>query len=247
MSDGAGKMNVDWTKLTRDPNDPVVFPKMRDELVNRRKILRDTDPMAYILQRVASKSVLDIGIAAHDFRYLNAKDWKHALIADVASKTLGIDIIEDIVREVSKKGWNVRCVDATSNIDLGERFDVVHIGDVIEHVPDPSALLRFAGRHLSPNGRIIVTTPNCFALKFLRRLRADHVVVGNFDHVCWISPTNALELARRTGLCLDAYVLAGDFRRASRRLKYFRDVTLRRFPEETMFPDYIFEFIRTAE
>ena len=54
------------------------------------------------------------------------------------------------------KGFDFRHVDATSDVDLGDRFDRVFIGDVIEHVNDPVALLNFAKRHLQPNGRILV-------------------------------------------------------------------------------------------
>lgn len=39
-------------------------------------------------------------------------------------------------------------------------FDVVHIGDVIEHVMDPDFLLTEARRVLGPKGSLVLTTPN---------------------------------------------------------------------------------------
>lgn len=39
-------------------------------------------------------------------------------------------------------------------------FDVVHAGDVIEHVPDPRAFVKECKRVLKPEGLFVVTTPN---------------------------------------------------------------------------------------
>jgi 2-polyprenyl-3-methyl-5-hydroxy-6-metoxy-1,4-benzoquinol methylase len=48
-----------------------------------------------------------------------------------------------------------------SNLDLpASTFDVVTMSHVIEHVPDPSALLRECCRLLKPGGRLIAVTPN---------------------------------------------------------------------------------------
>jgi 2-polyprenyl-3-methyl-5-hydroxy-6-metoxy-1,4-benzoquinol methylase len=60
-----------------------------------------------------------------------------------------LDILAPLVEELRGRGFNVRCVDATSDADLGERFEIVFAGDVIEHVDNAVALLRFAGRHLA--------------------------------------------------------------------------------------------------
>ena len=54
-------------------------------------------------------------------------------------------------------------------------FDYVHMGDLIEHVTDPRALIKETHRILKPNGSLIIVTPNmdCFWAKatfFLFRL-----------------------------------------------------------------------------
>lgn len=40
------------------------------------------------------------------------------------------------------------------------QFDVIVLADVLEHMMDPSKLLREARQHLAPNGRILVSLPN---------------------------------------------------------------------------------------
>lgn len=46
----------------------------------------------------------------------------------------------------------------------GESFDVINLGDIIEHVPDPANFLVECIRILKPSGLIVISTPNldCF-------------------------------------------------------------------------------------
>jgi SAM-dependent methyltransferase len=59
------------------------------------------------------------------------------------------------------------------DLDLRERFDVILFAEVIEHLlADPVRVLRFFLRHLTPNGRLVVTTPNFFSRDNLNKMRA---------------------------------------------------------------------------
>lgn len=51
--------------------------------------------------------------------------------------------------------------DATTAPTLG-RFDVVHLNNVLEHIPDPAALVRLARGVLAPGGLICINVPNDF-------------------------------------------------------------------------------------
>ena len=236
-------MNMpDWTTFSDDPNNREAKAAVRAWLPTARRIHDDVDLLGFIDQLVRGQRVLDIGVVSHSARYFDRADWRHGRIAEAASYCLGLDILEPLVDELNARGFNVRCVDATSDVDLGERFDVAFIGDVVEHVNNPVDLLAFAGRHLAPGGRLYATTPNPFSRKFYRQFRRDNgALVVNLDHVGWITPTLAMELARRAGLTLTAYHLVKNFSPLARKIK---SLTWRFEPPEYSFPDYLYEFVR---
>ena len=230
---------LDWTKLSDDPNDSKTKQLVKRGLLATRQIHMDCDLTIFVLGAAAGKRVLDVGIVSHAASYMSDPSWRHAKIRDVAAHCLGIDILADLVRELKDKGYNVRCADATSDADLGERFDLVFAGDVIEHVDNAVALLRFAKRHLNPGGRLLVATPNPFSRKFFRRFRREGVAMINLDHVTWVTPTMALELGRRAGLTFHAYHLVKPIAKWKQPLKRL----LWRFvPPEYTFGDFLFEF-----
>jgi SAM-dependent methyltransferase len=178
-------------------------------------------------------------VAEHSLRYIERPEWRHGRIVKRARRCVGVDILEELTKELNTRGFNVVCVDATSDRDIGERFDVAFIGDVLEHVNDPTRLLRFAARHLQPGGRIFASTPNPFSRKFHRRFRRDGTAIANLDHVAWITPTHALEIARRACVQLLAYHLVKRY--SSAQLAVHR-IAWRFSPLEWSFPDFVYEF-----
>jgi SAM-dependent methyltransferase len=237
--------HTDWTSVSDDPNDARAKAAVRALLPRLRQVHTDTDLTGFVAEAGRGRRVLDIGVVSHSARYFDDPNWRHGRIHDAAGYCVGIDILAPLVDELNTRGFNVRCVDATSDADLGERFDLVFIGDVVEHVENPSALLRFAARHLAPGGRLLVATPNPFSRKFVRQFFKQGLMVVNLDHLAWFSPTMALELGRRTGLRLAAYHLVKPMAGLSLSLKRLAW----RFgwtPVEYSFPDHLFEFARPA-
>ena len=239
-------MTLDWTRISDDPNNPRAKAEMRTLLPRLRQVHTDTDLTGFVERAVAGRRLLDIGVVSHSARYFDEPGWRHGRLAKAAGYCLGIDILEPLVRELNERGFNVHCVDATSDIDLGERFDVVFIGDVMEHVDNPSALLRFAGRHLAAGGRLLAATPNPFSRKFVRKFFRDGVVVVNLDHMAWFTPTQAIEIARRIGLEFKAYHLVKPISGLDLALKRL-SWRLGMAPVEYSFPDYLFEFALPAK
>jgi SAM-dependent methyltransferase len=70
--------------------------------------------------------------------------------------------------------------------DTDQRFDVIVMGFVLEHVDDPQALLRRYREFLAPAGRIFVAVPNAEALNrrlgHLAGVLADLTELSEHDH-----------------------------------------------------------------
>jgi SAM-dependent methyltransferase len=233
---------LDWTTVSDDPNNREAKAAVRGWLKAAQRVHTGNDLLGHIENLVRGKRVLDIGVVSHSARYFDLPDWRHGRIHKAARYCVGIDILEPLVNELNNRGFNVRCVDATSEVDMGERFDVVFIGDVVEHVDNAVLLLKFAARHLAPGGSLYVTTPNPFSRKFFRQFKREGVMVVNLDHIAWITPTLAMELGRRAGIALTAYHLVKRFSPAALMVK--RLIGWRLEPVEFSFPDYLYEFVR---
>jgi len=229
---------IDWSTLTDDPNNSEAKQATKDYLQEIRHVHTDVDLMDFMIREIEGKRVLDIGIISHSSAYIERSDWRHDTIVKGSSYCLGIDILETLIGELKDKGYNVRCVDATSDLFLGELFDVVFIGDVIEHVANTTGLINFARRHLEKDGKIFISTPNPFSRKFFKKFMKQGLVITNLDHLGWIIPINMLELARRTGTKLAAYHLIKKYPPFS---GFIKKIAWRFSPVDYSFPDYLYE------
>lgn len=196
--------NADWTRVSRNPVAPEVHV-MLERALAARLAPPAYDYMAFLKEFVSGKRVLDIGVVEHDVSHIEAEAWKHRYVCEWAADVLGVDILEEELALLRERGYRVAHADATSDVDLGERFERVVIGDVIEHVENPVALMRFSARHLEPGGLIMARTPNPYFYGYLWRHLRENSFITNAEHVSWISPTMALEIGRRSGLELESY------------------------------------------
>lgn len=193
-----------WRDISDDPGNSSVHEFLRKRM---REIRRATvtEPIDFLADFVSAQSVLDVGVVEHTISRTYGDNWKHDRIRAKASRLVGVDIVPEAVTSLCERGYDVRLVDATSESYLGERFSRVVIGDVIEHVDSPVALLKFAARHLEDKGVVLCTTPNPFFAGHLVRGFLSPPFVANGEHISWITPTMALEIGRRAGLELVAY------------------------------------------
>ncbi len=196
----------DWHQQTLDPMNNDVMKKFKDFLLSIRKVSflqRDE----YLLEECRNKSVLDIGPCEHTMKYVQHENWFFRRAKNVASRIVGVDINKDLCEKISAMGFDVRHIDACSQNNLGETFDLVLAGDVIEHVNDLVSLMSFAKRHLNKNGKIIFTTPNPYFYRYFSANFSRKMCMINFEHTCWITPTCMNELCRRSGLQFAEYVM----------------------------------------
>jgi SAM-dependent methyltransferase len=113
-----------------------------------------------ILARVgapAGARVLDIGCG-------------YGLSLDVACTRFGwngVGIEPSAAGERGKRelGLDIRTDNFDDAFDPDERFDVILAIEVLEHVTDPRAFLAAIGRRLTPDGVVLLTTPNAAVVR----------------------------------------------------------------------------------
>jgi SAM-dependent methyltransferase len=192
-------MNDSWQDLSWDPNAPTVVAWQQHQIdaACEPPVPRRID---YLRSLVAHRRLLDVGVVEHGIENENTDTWLHRQLAEVATTSLGVDVLaEDVDR-----GWNVICHDLCASPIPDAEFDIIVLGEVIEHLGSPQAMLENLCSMLAPEGRLVLTTPNPYMLH-----RTLHYLRGRFpdsvDHVTLLSPPNIAELARRSGLRLDSW------------------------------------------
>lgn len=117
-----------------------------------------------IHQNVKNKDVLDIGSLGQTNSY---SLWN--LLQRSSPKSLtGIDLPQAAKTAHQVFGANIKSKLKDSRIIFGNmethlfhrQFDIIIAGDVIEHVENQGLFLTNIHRHLKPNGKLIITTPN---------------------------------------------------------------------------------------
>jgi len=73
--------------------------------------------------------------------------------------TYGVDFNEDACKVARSSGHTIYC-SRFEQLDLPERFELVNLSHVIEHVADPPEFIRKIWSVLRPNGIFVVETPN---------------------------------------------------------------------------------------
>ncbi|MFA5993697.1 MAG: class I SAM-dependent methyltransferase [Parcubacteria group bacterium] len=116
------------------------------------------EPRIYIVSRWIgeNKKILDVGC----YNGVYAK-----VFLDNKNDVYGIDASSDAVAEASKHGIKAIVANLEERFPFDdETFDVVHAGEVIEHLYDTDIFVSECNRVLKRNGTFIVTTPNTLSL-----------------------------------------------------------------------------------
>jgi SAM-dependent methyltransferase len=139
------------------------------------------------------RTVLDVGAGSG----IDRPDWMHASVASVAAQAVGVELDAKLATRARERGFDVIAADAQT-LELGRTFEVVWAGELIEHLSCAGGFLDAARRHLVPGGRLVLTTPNAFAVSnFVYRIGGRPRV--NKGHTCWYDETTLAQLLRRHG------------------------------------------------
>lgn len=142
------------------------------------------------------KKVLDIGSLGQSDEYCL---WN--VLASHARELTGVDLpgaveVATGPLGVSPEGLEHQSdprivIDNMETAELGEKYDLVTAGDVIEHVSNPGMFLDNIRRHLRDEGCLVITTPNAkWPTVFLK---------PNLTHVLWHDFYTLRQLLERHG------------------------------------------------
>ncbi len=101
----------------------------------------------------------------------------------------------------------------TAEHSSGERYELIWLQNVLEHVLDPVALMTSLRQLMKPGGALVVTVPNDFSQLQLRALDREHIDrpfwVALPDHMSYFSRDSLKNIGEATGWnCVD---VLGDF------------------------------------
>lgn len=136
-------------------------------------------------------SLLELGLG-HGFtaRYFSEASSRHVIV-DGAS-----EIIDTFKREQPDFPGTI-VLDYFETFDTSERFDVIVMGFVLEHVDDPEFLLRRFRQFLKPGGKLYIAVPNAKSLN--RRLGLEMGLIADIYDL----NQNDIALGHQRQYCLD--------------------------------------------
>lgn len=126
--------------------------------------------MSHLISRVDTivnlcrdKHVLDIGSTGQAKAY---ELWP--LVSSVAKSITGIDIVEHDDENI--------VLGNMETYDFKKKFDVIVVGDTIEHVHNQGLFLANLRKHLKNDGKLIITTPNAKWFTVMLKPNPTHVL-----------------------------------------------------------------------
>ncbi len=199
----------------------------------------------YLKEIAKEKKVIHIGFADHiDLikKKIDSGLWLHKILIDTSEECYGIDIDFKAVEYVKENFGidNVFCLDVVKDEIpeqiMNKHFDLLILGEVIEHIGNPVEFLSTIRKKFKPIvNQIVITTPNAFSAINLSYAQRNSEII-NSDHRFWFTPytlskiltdagykvsfielvesynpTENISLIEKIGLLRDTIIVVADF------------------------------------
>lgn len=203
-------MNEQWTNNNVDTAEIEKFSRFEEEWWNPNgelKTLHDINPIRLdficMNDNIENKRVIDVGCGGGILT---------EALSRVGAQVTGIDMAErslEVARlhaQKSKLTIDYRKISAEELADsLPETFDSVICMEMLEHVPDPQAIINACARLVKPNGKVFFSTLNRNAKSYLHAIVAAEYILnmlprGTHDFKKFITPAELSRMARMSGL-----------------------------------------------
>ena len=156
---------------------------------------------------LAGKRVLDIGCGGGILADAMARKGAEVLGIDLAGKALKVAQLHAL--EAKTQGVSYREVSAeTLAAEQPGSFDVVTCMEMLEHVPDPSSVVRACATLVKPGGHVFFSTINRNAKAFVFAIVGAEYILnllprGTHEFAKFIKPSELAAYARAAGLDLE--------------------------------------------
>ncbi|MFC7286488.1 bifunctional 2-polyprenyl-6-hydroxyphenol methylase/3-demethylubiquinol 3-O-methyltransferase UbiG [Herminiimonas glaciei] len=156
---------------------------------------------------LAGKTVVDIGCGGGILAESMAKSGANVTGIDLSEKALKVADLHSL-----ESGVQVR-YELIAAEDLAEReagrFDVVTCMEMLEHVPDPAAIVAACTKLAKPGGKVFFSTINRNPKAYLHAVIGAEYLLrmlpkGTHDYAKFITPAELSRFARESGLDIDA-------------------------------------------
>jgi 2-polyprenyl-3-methyl-5-hydroxy-6-metoxy-1,4-benzoquinol methylase len=193
-----------WHQISNDPNALEVLAARRDALTSAQAGIVE-DRITYLCELVRGKRILDVGVVDHFLDASSSERWLHGKLCEVAKECVGVDVLTEELEQLRLRGYDVRNADLTRG-HLDETFDIIVMGEIIEHIEQPGNLLRNAAMMLDEGGVAVLTTPNPWYVNVIIKNFLDTApFTESADHVSWYDASTLYEMGQRCGLQLYRY------------------------------------------
>jgi len=176
-------------------NNKVYYRKFEQEILKHyayRKKTQGVERYDYTIKRLGinpkKARVLDLGCGAGYF--------VSVLKERGIPLARGLEVNPAQVRYCRRRGLNVAGADLADEPD--GFYDLITMFDVLEHLPDPIAVMKIAAKKLSPGGFVVAYTPNIHSLAYYLMGSAQNTLLP-FEHFCFYNKKSFAYLARKSG------------------------------------------------
>jgi 2-polyprenyl-6-hydroxyphenyl methylase / 3-demethylubiquinone-9 3-methyltransferase len=158
------------------------------------------------LVQLPGKALLDVGCGGGILAESMARRGANVLGIDLASKPLKVAQLHALESQVAGLAYREVAAEALA-AEMPGRFDAVTCMEMLEHVPDPSAIVGACAALVKPGGWIFFSTLNRNAKAFLFAIvGAEHVLKllpkGTHEYARFIRPSELASWCRAANLSL---------------------------------------------
>lgn len=158
------------------------------------------------LAALRGKTVLDVGCGGGILAEAMARRAAHVTGIDLAARPLGVARLHALESGVENVAYREVATETLAAEQPGH-YDVVTCMEMLEHVPDPSAVVRACGALVKPGGWVFFSTLNRNPKSFLFAIIGAEYVLrllprGTHEYAKFIRPSELARWSRDAGLSL---------------------------------------------